>query len=420
MPSAAGVPGWLGKDGVIAEEAEGDQGRCDGQKGLFWLRRFWQFGLDWPLCHSIETPHEKSWTVGSAVRMSTAQATTWPLMTEPLFHPTNEQAVGEPVGPAIVIGGMHRSGTSLLASLFEGAGVAMGERLLGNGNGNEAGHYEDLDFQQFHERVLVGSGLSAEGFTADALPVISEVLREEATSLIEARRATAGLWGWKDPRTVLFLDFWNELLPEATFVFIFRRPWDVAESFFRRGDPAYVYNPPHAARVWLHYNRQILQFVSRYPERCVVREITQVIANPAELFATLRERFSLALNDPPARYRPELLHTDHSGALAKLIAASCPEAVDVYLRLRHQAHSSSRLPCDSGVVLADLAVMQWAKASRLDQDNAAVRREWMSLQASLASLSSSIRDLASRPDVDRAIADRLAEMIGEPSSLRAA
>ena len=64
-----------------------------------------------------------------------------------------------------MLGGMHRSGTSLLASLFEGAGVSVGTRLLGSGTGNDVGHFEDLDFQEFHQRALVGKGLSADRLT---------------------------------------------------------------------------------------------------------------------------------------------------------------------------------------------------------------------------------------------------------------
>ena len=180
----------------------------------------------------------------------------------------------------LVIGGMHRSGTSLLASLFDGAGVSVGARLLGAGNGNDVGHFEDLDFYEFHQRALLGNGLPAEGFTADAIPVVPEPMRAEATTLVEIRRRQGGVWGWKDPRTILFLEFWADLLPDASFVFVFRRPWEVVDSFFRRGDPAFVYNPALAARVWLHYNRLILRFITRHPERCVIREMTQVATDP--------------------------------------------------------------------------------------------------------------------------------------------
>jgi hypothetical protein len=328
-------------------------------------------------------------------------------------------ATTAPASRAVVIGGMHRSGTSLLASLFEGAGMSVGDRLLGHGNGNEAGHFEDLDFQEFHERVLVGNGLSAEGFTADAVPVVPEALRVEATRLAEVRQHR-GTWGWKDPRTILFLDFWAEILPDARYVFVFRRPWEVADSFFRRGDPAFVFNPPHATRVWLHYNRLILQFVARHRDRCLIREMTQVVADPREVFTAVRDRLGVAVGEPPDRYRAELLHTTADGVHSRLVAASCPEAIDVYLRLRELAGSTAALPVDVTVSLADLAVMQWARSSRMEQDNAAVRREWVGQQAALTDLRTSLTDLAHRPELDPTVARQLAELGGAPATLRAA
>jgi len=231
----------------------------------------------------------------------------------------------------LVLGGMHRSGTSLLASLFEGAGVSVGTRLLGSGTGNDVGHFEDLDFQEFHQRALVGNGLSAEGFTADALPRVPEPLHAEALRIVDDRRRQGGVWGWKDPRTVLFLDFWAERLPDARYVFVFRRPWEVVDSFFRRGDPAFTFHPQLAARVWLHYNRRILAFIQRHPERCLIRETTQVATDPRELFAAVRGRFDVPVGDPPERYRPELLGGDADGRRAQLLAAACPEAIELWI-----------------------------------------------------------------------------------------
>ena len=66
--------------------------------------------------------------------------------------------------PVLVIGGMHRSGTSLTASLLRGAGLFIGERLMGPYPGNERGHFEDLDFYEFHKRVLAANGLHEDGF----------------------------------------------------------------------------------------------------------------------------------------------------------------------------------------------------------------------------------------------------------------
>ena len=47
---------------------------------------------------------------------------------------------------ALIIAGMHRSGTSLTASLFQSLGVNIGEKLLGPELGNIRGHFEDIAF----------------------------------------------------------------------------------------------------------------------------------------------------------------------------------------------------------------------------------------------------------------------------------
>jgi hypothetical protein len=299
-------------------------------------------------------------------------------MTSPVpLPPPSGAADGHP----LVIGGMHRSGTSLLASLFHGAGVSVGQRLMGNGKGNDAGHFEDLDFHDFHERALIGNGLSPEGFTPTAEPDVPEPLRAAAATLVADRRLQGGLWGWKDPRTVLFLEFWAQQLPEARFVFVFRSPWEVVDSFFRRGDPAFAFNPLLAARVWLHYNRLILRFVSRYQDRCLIRETRQIGAQPKQVFATVRHRLGVPVGDPPERFRPELLGTDSDGRLARLLSASCPEAVEVYHRLCHEAGSRppAHEPCQ--LTTADLAVIEWSRAARLQRENEEVRREWVAIRA---------------------------------------
>lgn len=309
--------------------------------------------------------------------------------------PPDEASAAGP-GPAVVIGGMHRSGTSLLASLFEGAGVSIGCRLLGDGNGNEAGHFEDIDFHDFHERALIGNGLPAEGFTSSAEPQIPETLRAEAAALVAARRGAGGLWGWKDPRTTLFLEFWAGMLAEARFVFVFRRPWEVVDSFFRRGDPTFVYNPLLAVRVWLHYNRLILRFVASHPDRCLVRETTQVATAPRRVFAAIRRQFGVPVGEPPERFRPEMLSSDAEGRQAALVAASCPEAIEVYHQLCHEAGSSPTGHDVSRLSTAEIGVIEWARAARMQREAEEVRRDWVRLRVAATPQSDDIRSEGSR------------------------
>src|SRR3954464_5611815 len=155
---------------------------------------------------------------------------------------------------SVVITGMHRSGTSLLASALSRAGVDLGSHLLPAGRGNRHGHFEDVELVQFHERFLARRGVSALAPPPDWEP--RETPEEEtAAREMVARRAALPLWGFKDPRSVLFLDFWRPLLPAPLFLLVYRHPVEVALSLLRRGiDLEVQLDPWTAIRAWNVYN----------------------------------------------------------------------------------------------------------------------------------------------------------------------
>ena len=271
-----------------------------------------------------------------------------------------------PVGP-LVITGMHRSGTSLLTSMFAGAGVDVGSRLIGASRGNDRGHWEDLDFYEFHAGALEANGVASEGFAcADDLRVPA-AMRDTAAALVAGKAAAGATWGWKDPRTTLFLDFWHDLVPEAAFVFVFRSPWEVADSLFRRGDAIFARNPALAVRVWLHYNRRIHDFCAAHRSRCVLTSVTQVTVDPASVFAAVRDRFDVPLGEPPARFEEPLLQRDDSSRRREIVAALEPEAVALYgdmLRLADLADATAApRPRTSGGTLAEHALAEWSRAA---------------------------------------------------------
>ena len=49
---------------------------------------------------------------------------------------------------ALVVTGMHRSGTSMVAAYLQQAGVSIGRNLIGPAPGNPRGHFEDRDFRR--------------------------------------------------------------------------------------------------------------------------------------------------------------------------------------------------------------------------------------------------------------------------------
>jgi hypothetical protein len=122
-------------------------------------------------------------------------------------------------GP-IVVAGMHRSGTSLISSVLTAMHVDMGHDTLGADRNNVRGYFEDIEFLELHRRILNQCSPNDEGGHPDWGWTENERLDRdsfkdfilEAKALLARRAENPGLWGWKDPRTSLLLDFWDALL----------------------------------------------------------------------------------------------------------------------------------------------------------------------------------------------------------------
>ena len=109
----------------------------------------------------------------------------------------------------------------------------------------------------------------------------SDAEATQASALISERSAQP-LWGWKDPRTALFLDFWNGLLPGAGYLFIYRNPLDVLLSLMRRNEP-YMAGLLEGLEAWYAYNIRLLRFAAAHPERCILCSVGGVLASSKRL-----------------------------------------------------------------------------------------------------------------------------------------
>ena len=269
--------------------------------------------------------------------------------------------------PVLVVGGMHRSTTSLAASILTAAGLHLGDDLMGAGTGNEAGHFEDNDFYMLHQRILAANGLSLEGYTSAERIDVPATARDEAVALLARRRAAGRPWGWKDPRTVLFLDFWADLLPEARWLFVVRPPWEVVDSLFRRGDTAFRANPRFAAEVWVAYNRRILDFVHTRPDHTVVVTAADVITDHAGFVRRASDLLGMPLETPASQFRPDLYAAGQPPHRAGLVRGAAPEAYELYRSLAELAGAQRQGldHCGSPPRLADVAaagLIEWNKA----------------------------------------------------------
>jgi len=230
----------------------------------------------------------------------------------------------------LILTGMHRSGTSLVASLFEQAGVHLGAQLAAPQADNPFGFFEDIEFVNFHQDALHARGQNIL-ITRDFVFTPDAAEEKYARALITAR-ATRELWGWKDPRTSLFLNFWHTLIPHAQFLFVYRHPFDVILSLARRGQVV-GFDFFNALDVWCCYNAPLLEFTRAHPDTTLIANSYAIIEHIETFNAALAQKFSFApdLNNaardaifraehlrrtPRTRETDALLHQIHPDAFA--------------------------------------------------------------------------------------------------------
>ncbi len=212
----------------------------------------------------------------------------------------------------LIITGMHRSGTSLLADILRNAGVALGDNLMPAGEHNRKGHFEDKNFVEFHEGVILRVDPAKKFlWEPQGQIALSDDETRAARSLVDGRNLDVP-WGWKDPRTVLFLDFWAQLLPEASFLFVFRSPGAVVDSLRRRGDKRLMkvligknlwpgkgrlafFRYQHAINAWALYNQRILDFVEKHPGRSCLVEIDGLLTESEQIFEYVKRHLEIPL-----------------------------------------------------------------------------------------------------------------------------
>ena len=240
----------------------------------------------------------------------------------------------------VIMTGMHRSGTSLTASLLASAGIDFGDRLLSEDDGNPKGHFEDLDFLEFQIQVLRSQNETDAGWTESNKLQVQQQHWSEAKDLIAARQDKP-IWGWKDPRTTLFLEFWSELIPNAKYIFVYRSPWEVVDSLFRRGDVIFRQNPALVIPQWCSYNQAILDFYQSHREQSLLLEVSSVIQYPQEIVELVNQKFGLELRSPKDLYEKALFTKDLDLYRQVLVSKFLPQAVDLYNQLQEQADRRS-------------------------------------------------------------------------------
>jgi hypothetical protein len=145
---------------------------------------------------------------------------------------------------ALVVAGMHRSGTSAMARLLSLAGGALPGDIIQPGPDNPTGFWEPVDMVGLNDRILASVGSRWDDVFGHRVgPTVwarRDQYLDEARAFIARNYDDAPAAVLKDPRASLMVRFWEEALRaegrRPVYVIMVRHPLEVAASIVARGD----------------------------------------------------------------------------------------------------------------------------------------------------------------------------------------
>ena len=175
---------------------------------------------------------------------------------------------------AVVVAGMHRSGTSALTRVLASLGCALPKTLMEPNEYNTEGYWESEAVAALDDAVLESAGSTWddwEPFNTEwfASPVAG-TFRDRAQRVLEDEFGDSRLFVLKDPRACRLLPFWTDALAafgaDAHVVLPIRNPLEVADSLRERD----TIDPSVGLLLWL---RNVLEAeaASRALPRAFVR-----------------------------------------------------------------------------------------------------------------------------------------------------
>ena len=260
------------------------------------------------------------------------------------------------ISTAILVAGMHRSGTSALTGALNVLGISLGEHLLAPGDDNPKGYWEHQSVVEIHERLL--AALERRWDDVRPLPVgwltseAAQTALVEISEMVSREFAGAPVWAVKDPRICRFLPLWIEALRtmgiRPVVLFAARTPSEVAASIAARNH----WSAPVSEMLWLRHVLEA-EAASRMVSRTTII-YDDLLADPAATVSTALARLDIGITRPSAA---------EQGALAEFV-----DSAD-----RHHAHRKTE---ENSTALAQIVDAAYASLAEIAHGVDA----WQSLQ----------------------------------------
>ena len=250
------------------------------------------------------------------------------------------------VANALIILGMHRSGTSALAGQCASLGFWFGDDLLPANSANPKGFFEDLEVMWADDRLVgllfggwaspLSWSESASGIVLDH-PRITEIVAGVRT-VLERLASKGQMWAVKEPRISRLLPLWWPLLRamevDARLLMALRHPDEVAASLARRDG----LGPVTAKLLWLRHTAEPLVYAHEQGVPIAIMPYETLLSAPERLNETLA---------------------------AMGFAVQAPREGFVDSTLRHHASTSGAMPPDDDPLSVRCALLYEALVARV-------------------------------------------------------
>ncbi|WP_158589136.1 sulfotransferase family protein [Alginatibacterium sediminis] len=226
-------------------------------------------------------------------------------------------------GKAVIVVGMHRSGTSALSGEISQFGIFMGKSLFAAQKGvNDKGFFENSRIVYFNDFLfdkMLSSWDDPMGYLRcqdfDFLPYI-----EAGRNLLRSEYSDHSVWGIKDPRLTMLLPFWKQVFElegvEVCFLHMYRNPTEVIGSLSKRDG----FSEQKSSMLWLNYN--LTSFLACHSGRYVAISFDHLLSDPQATRNRISEAFDLQLEGNQTSFIDSELRRNN----AHLAELDCPMA----------------------------------------------------------------------------------------------
>jgi len=198
----------------------------------------------------------------------------------------------------IVVLGMHRSGTSVIARGLKTLGVDLGNNLMPPVQDNPQGFWEDLDINALNREMLAAIKRDWQSLTPIQTNEVETLCKSgyhiRAVELLKRKASNSRVFGFKDPRLAKLSLFWKEVFSlgyfETSFVICLRHPLSVSSSLAKRDG----FDLEQSHLLWLDYT--LASINSTMGEKCIVVDYDRLMLSPYGELERLANRLNLKID----------------------------------------------------------------------------------------------------------------------------